>query len=78
MKIENISFCGWKNCIQITSGKFRLIATTEVGPRIIGAFLGDSENLFHVIPETAGKKGGKSGMASRSEPSRGNLIRLSF
>lgn len=60
MKIENISFCGWKNCIQITSGKFRLIATTEVGPRIIGAFLGDSENLFHVIPETAGKKGGKS------------------
>ena len=59
MKIEKVTFCGWKNCIQISSGDFRLIATTEVGPRIIGAFLGDSENLFHVAPETAGKKGGK-------------------
>ena len=60
MKIEKVNFCGWKNCVQITSGDFRLIATTEVGPRIIGAFFGDSENLFFVDPETAGKKGGKS------------------
>ena len=58
MKIEKITFCGWKNCIEITNGKFRLVATTEVGPRIIGAFYGDSENLFFVDPATAGKKGG--------------------
>lgn len=59
MKIETIKFCGWKDCIQITSGDFRIVATTEVGPRIIGAFLGNSENLLYVNPETAGKKGGK-------------------
>ena len=58
MKVEKVNFCGWKNCIQISSGDFRLIATTEIGPRIIGAFLGDSENLFFAEPDTAGKKGG--------------------
>ena len=60
MKIETVNFCGWKNCIQLSSGDFKLIATTEVGPRIIGAFLGESENLFYVDPATAGKKGGKA------------------
>ena len=30
MKIEKITFCGWKNCIEITNRKFRLVATTEV------------------------------------------------
>ena len=45
---------GWKNCIELTSGKFRLIVTTDIGPRIIGAFLGDSDNLVYVDPETAG------------------------
>ena len=59
MKIETVNFCGWKNCIQLSSGDFRLIATTEVGPRIIGAFLGESDNLLFVDPASAGKTGGK-------------------
>lgn len=60
MKVEKINFLGWKNCIQLISGDFRIIATTEIGPRIIGGFLGDSENIFYVDSENAGKKGGKS------------------
>ena len=47
---------GWKKCIELKSGKFRLVVTTEIGPRVIGAFLGDSENLMCVKPETAGNK----------------------
>lgn len=56
--MKYISFMGWKNCIELKSGNFKLILTTDIGPRIIGAFLGNSDNLFRVVPETAGKTGG--------------------
>ena len=44
---------GWKNCIEISSGKLKLIVATEIGPRIVGAFFDGSDNLFHIFPETA-------------------------
>ncbi len=59
MKLKKVTFEGWKNCIEIKNGNFKLIVTTEVGPRIIGAFYGNSKNLFFVDPKLAGKKGGK-------------------
>jgi hypothetical protein len=34
--IRKIEYKGWKNCIEITNGIIDLIATTDVGPRIIG------------------------------------------
>ena len=52
--MKKTKFMGWKNCIELTSGQFRIIVTTDIGPRIIGAFLGDSDNLVYVDPETAG------------------------
>lgn len=52
--METCQFKGWKKCIELKSGKLRLIITTEVGPRIIGVFYGDSDNLVYVDPETAG------------------------
>ena len=52
--MKTVQFKGWKKCIELKSGKFRLIVTTEVGPRIIGAFLGNSDNLVYVDPKTAG------------------------
>lgn len=41
-----------KNCIELTSGKFRIAVTTQVGPRIIGGWIGDSDNIFRVMPLT--------------------------
>ena len=57
--MKKVTFQGWKNCIELTNGDFKLIVTTEVGPRVIGAFYGKSKNLFHVDPALAGKKGGE-------------------
>lgn len=53
--MKKVTFQGWKNCIELTSGKFKVIVTTEIGPRVMGAFYGKSENLFNVDPELAGK-----------------------
>ncbi len=56
--MQKVDFMGWKDCIELKSGDFKLIVTTEIGPRVIGGFVGDSENLFCVVPDTAGKSGG--------------------
>ncbi|HCE42188.1 MAG TPA: hypothetical protein DET40_01400 [Lentisphaeria bacterium] len=57
--MKKIEFQGWKNCVELQSGKFRIVVTTEVGPRIIGAFVGKGENMMCVVPAMAGKKGGR-------------------
>lgn len=56
--MKKIEFEGWKNCVEMQSGNFRIIVTTEIGPRIIGGFLKDSENIFCVVGDTAGDVGG--------------------
>ncbi|OHD60456.1 MAG: hypothetical protein A2096_01555 [Spirochaetes bacterium GWF1_41_5] len=55
--MKTIQYCGWK-CAELASGNNRLLVTLEIGPRIIGAFCGDSENLFFVNPDYKGKKNG--------------------
>lgn len=57
--MKTVPFAGWDKCVELISGDFKLIVTTEVGPRIIGGFLGDSENLFYLKPETAGSTNDK-------------------
>ena len=54
MKIKKITFQGWKNCIELTNGEFRIVVTTEVGPRIVGAFLGKGENLLYLDKKLLG------------------------
>ena len=54
MKIKKITFQGWKNCIELTHGEFRIVVTTEVGPRIVGAFLGKGENLLYLDKKLLG------------------------
>ena len=39
------------NCLVMTSGDFRIAVTTAVGPRIIGGWIGDSDNIFKVLPD---------------------------
>ena len=53
-----VKFEGWKDCVEIKSGDFKLLVTTEVGPRVIGGFVGDGQNIFCVVPEQAGETGG--------------------
>ena len=56
--MKKVTFEGWKNCVELVSGDFRLIVTTEIGPRVMGGFVGDSKNIFNVDPKLAGKTGG--------------------
>ena len=58
INMQKTSFKGWKNCVELNSGDFKIVVTTEIGPRIIGGFVGKSENIFYVDPASAGKKGG--------------------
>jgi hypothetical protein len=60
MKIapENTEYRGWPNCCRLSNGLIELIATTDVGPRIIRfGFVGE-ENEFKEYEDTAGKVGG--------------------
>ena len=48
---EKYSYGGWKNCIRLSNGIIELVATTDVGPRII-RFAGlNGENLFKEFKE---------------------------
>ncbi|MBO7146339.1 MAG: hypothetical protein J6W81_01165 [Lentisphaeria bacterium] len=57
--MKKITFEGWKNCVEMVSGDFRIVITTEIGPRVIGGFVGDSANIFNVDPALAGTSGAK-------------------
>jgi hypothetical protein len=57
ISIHKTEFAGWSNCYRITNDKVEVIATTDVGPRIIRyGFIGE-RNLFAVFGEQAGKSG---------------------
>jgi hypothetical protein len=59
MKIEfPYSYHGWKNCVKISNQIVDIIATTEIGPRIIYYGFSGERNEFVEFEETLGKKGG--------------------
>lgn len=52
------AYNGWQNCYRMTNGQIELIATTDVGPRVIRfAFVGE-DNIFGENPDQVGKTGG--------------------
>ena len=56
---EIISYGGWRNCIRLSDGRTELVATTDVGPRVIRfGFIG-GPNLLKEYPEQLGRRGGK-------------------
>jgi len=58
VKVEKVSYGGWPNCVKLTNGEVELIATTDVGPRIIRfGFVGQDNELYE-DPQTVGKTGG--------------------
>lgn len=44
--IEKTNYGGWPNCYRVTNGEVELIATTDVGPRIIRYGFVGGQNLF--------------------------------
>ncbi len=55
MKTSLVEYRGWKNCIRIANQEIELIATTDVGPRIIRfGFIG-GENEFVEYTDQVGK-----------------------
>jgi hypothetical protein len=57
--IETVDFGGWPNCIRLSNGEIEVIATTDVGPRIIRVGFVGGQNLLHNYPATLGRTGDK-------------------
>jgi hypothetical protein len=55
--MEMVDFGGWPRCIRLSNGEIELIATTEVGPRIIRLGFVGGQNFFHNFPGTLGRTG---------------------
>lgn len=57
-KLEKINYGGWPNCYRLSNGIVDLVATTDVGPRIIRfGFVGE-QNEFKEYQEMLGQTGG--------------------
>lgn len=55
---EKYNFGGWKNCIRLSNGKIELVATTDVGPRIIRFAEVNGKNMFKEFKNQLGLTGG--------------------
>ena len=55
---EHYNYKGWENCIFISNGKIELVATTDVGPRVIKFGAEGGKNLFKENKDMLGKSGG--------------------
>ncbi len=58
MKAERVSYGGWPNCLRLANREVELIATTDVGPRIIRFGFVGGPNEFVEYPDQLGKTGG--------------------
>ena len=56
--MKRLAYQGWQDCYQIDSGDCRMIATAEIGPRIVHLSRGNGENLLKLFEGQIGKTGG--------------------
>jgi hypothetical protein len=56
--IVKTSYKGWPNCYRMTNGTIELIATQDVGPRIIRLGFVGGDNVFGEMDDQVGKTGG--------------------
>ena len=63
IKIEKIPFAGWQNCYRIDNSIVEIIATSDVGPRIISFKFKGKENLFYENPAEVGTSGADTWVA---------------
>src|SRR5262249_25565750 len=57
--VEKVEYKGWKNNLRLTNGQVELVATLDVGPRIIRFGFTGGENAFKEYPDQLGKTGEK-------------------
>lgn len=58
MQIEKRPCHGWENCYFLSNGKIEMLATSDVGPRIVHLALAGEKNLFRVFEDQTGLTGG--------------------
>lgn len=56
--VETVTYRGWEDCIRVSNGIVELIATTEVGPRIVHFGFVEGNNELFVLEDDAGERGG--------------------
>lgn len=56
--MQKVSYLGWPNCVRLANSKVEVIATTDVGPRIIHLSTPSGENMMGHLAEQAGLTGG--------------------
>ncbi len=59
MAVERVEYGGWANCYQVTNGLVEVIATADVGPRLIRFGFVGGVNEFAEFPDQLGKRGGE-------------------
>ncbi|MDI7276164.1 MAG: hypothetical protein QME94_09300, partial [Anaerolineae bacterium] len=56
--MQHVSYRGWKNCYRLANDRIEVIATADVGPRIVHLGVPGGENILGIMPEQAGLTGG--------------------
>jgi hypothetical protein len=56
--MDVVGFGGWPRNVRLSNGEIELIATTDVGPRIVRLGFVGGQNLFHNFRATLGQSGG--------------------
>jgi hypothetical protein len=57
-QLKKVNYKGWPNCYQLSNGLVELIATTDVGPRLIRFGFAGDDNEFKEFEEMVGQTGG--------------------
>ncbi len=58
MKMEKIPYGGWNNCVRLSNEQIELVATTDVGPRVLRLGFKGGQNLFKEWKDQLGQTGG--------------------
>ncbi|UCH36808.1 MAG: hypothetical protein JSV65_15800 [Armatimonadota bacterium] len=58
VRIVKTEYKGWPNCHRMTNGQIELIATQDIGPRIIRLGFVGGDNVFAEYPDHVGQTGG--------------------
>ncbi len=58
VRLDVVTYAGWKNCLRLRTGRVELVVTTEVGPRVIRCGRPGGPNLFKEYAEQRGQTGG--------------------
>jgi hypothetical protein len=57
--MEKIEYAGWPNCVRLANSDIELVATTDVGPRILRFGFKRGRNLFKEFKDQLGRTGGE-------------------